>query len=186
MHLQFYGMSLRLHPLLLQHLISLTSCEADLSFSSHAFCTCQAIHPHLGEPLPIMDVKNGEIKPRHEADFVWNPSFWLFRNRVAKFRMFCNGTPLALNDWIGFTWHQILHLACLWLCKHCETSLFWNMRLCIWSVLFIYCFYYYYFSLSKKSSSSISDNSTGSLILSLSFSPCLQCILGRIVEQAPG
>jgi len=42
---------------------------------------------------------------------------------------------------------------------------------------FIYCFFYYYYFSLKNSSSSISDNSTGSLILSLSFSPCLQCSL---------
>lgn len=35
-------------------------------------------------------------------------------------------------------------------------------------------------------SSTIHAFSASSLTLSLSFSPCLQCILGRIVEQAPG
>lgn len=71
----------------------------------------------------------------------WFCEFHHFGSSGTGLRMFCNGTPLALNDWIGFTWCQILHLACIWLCDHCKTSLFWKIRFWTCSVLFVF-FYY--------------------------------------------
>lgn len=65
--------------------------------------------------------------------------------------------------------------------QHCRTrphSAMTHSRMSIFSFNFLVSGF--------ECSSTIHAFPTSSLTLSLSFSPCLQCILGRIVEQAPG
>lgn len=65
--------------------------------------------------------------------------------------------------------------------QHCRTrphSAMTHSRMSIFSFNFLVSDF--------ECSSTIHAFPTSSLTLSLSFSPCLQCILGRIVEQAPG